>query len=656
MRNIASNPRITICLCIAVAVGAVYGQLVKSDFINFDDPEYVVSNPHVSEGMTSDGLRWAFTESHSSNWHPLTWLSHMLDCTLFGLDAGRHHAVNVMFHVLNALLLFLLLDRMTNRLLPSMVVAAIFAVHPLNVEPVAWIAHRKDMLGAFFWLVTTFLYVRYAESPSPRRYIMVVLAFAAGLLCKPMLVTLPFTLLLLDFWPLARGRAACDSSPQPPRFSVRPLGALLLEKAPLLAMSVALCAVTLFVQRDGGAVIGFANLELVDRASNAAVSYVRYMGKMVWPSGLSVLYPHPNLSGGTAWTSWQSWGAVVLLLGITVLVVRFRARGYLFTGWFWFVGTLLPVIGLIQVGSQAMADRYVYLPMIGLLLAAVWGLNDMQLITRSFPKLAATLAVAGLWAFIMVSWAQAAHWRDSITLYTHSLRVAPGPPALYYNLALAQEEADAPRDAVANYREALRVHPHYVEAMTNLARLLATMGRVEEAQAQLERAIRIDPDHASAYIHLGNLMVGRQQIDEAEKLYREALRLLPGHIGATINLGNALHMLGRVEEARAQLEIALERAPNNPLVHNSIGNCFMVLADPKEAARHYRAAMRVAPNYFSAVNNLGIALKSLGQWQEAAEVFERALVLQPDYVNAERNLAFVRQKVESGDSAVENPN
>lgn len=654
MPKFASNPRIIISLCIAVAIGAVYGQLYRADFINFDDPAYVTSNPHVSEGLSGEGLRWAFTESHSSNWHPLTWLSHMLDCTLFGLHAGRHHAVNVVIHALNAILLFLLLDRMTSRLLPSMVIAAVFAVHPLNVEPIAWISHRKDMLGAFFWLATTFFYTRYAESPSLRRYVLIVVAFAAGLLSKPMLVTLPFTLILLDYWPLSR--LASGAPAEPRRFSVRPPGSLLLEKIPLLAMSAAVCAVTLFAQRGDGAVIAFADLGLPERTANAIVSYVRYIGKLIWPANLSVLYPHPDLSGGSALAAWQVWGATILLSAITIAVIRYRRRGYLVTGWFWFLGTLIPVIGLIQVGSQAMADRYVYLPMIGLLLIAVWGLNDLQRIARSLPRLALTLAVVAIWAFIMVAWAQAARWHNATTLYTYSLKVAPGSPALYYNLALAQEQSDAPEDALANYRRALRVHPEHVNAKMNLARLLILVGRPDEAEVVLRQAVANHPDHVTAYIHLGNLMISGRRLEEAEQHYRSALRLVPDHAGISINLANVLQMQGRLEEALEQLELAREQMPDSSVIHNSIGNCHMSLGHPEEAARHYRTAIRAAPDHFSSINNLGIALKKLGHWQAAAGAFERALALQPDYVHAQRNLAFVRERLTSGEPGSGNAN
>ena len=422
-------------LLIAVTLAAFW-QVRDHEFVHYDDDKYVMENPHVPTGLTRESIKWAFTATHASNWHPLTWLSHMLDCQLYGLNPRGHHVSSLLFHAANTVLLFLVLRRMTGALWKSAFVAALFAIHPLHVESVAWVAERKDVLSTLFWMLTMLAYLRYVEKPTIQRYLPVLMLFALGLMAKPMLVTLPFVLLLMDYWPLGR----LDNGLSVTRDRLKRYWGLVREKLPLFALTAISCVVTFLVQRHGGAMPDLEWLPLDVRIANALVSYAKYIGKMLLPRHLAVLYPYPS---GTL-PLWQLAGAVFLLMYVSVMVFRSRQRyPYLAVGWAWYVGTLVPTIGIVQVGKQALADRYTYVPLIGLFIIIAWGVPDLVArwcVVSSWRRrriLLAVSATASILALMTCTWFQVGRWRDRISLYTHALRVTSNNATIHNNLGNA---------------------------------------------------------------------------------------------------------------------------------------------------------------------------------------------------------------------------
>jgi thioredoxin-like negative regulator of GroEL len=537
---------------LAVAAGLVlltvvaYSRVAGNSFIGLDDDDYVTENLRVQAGLGWNGLAWAFTTTHAANWHPLTWLSHMLDVELFGLRAWGHHLSSLAIHVASTLLLFHLLRRMTSALWPSAFVAAVFALHPLHVESVAWVAERKDVLSAFLWLLTTLAYVRWVESPSARRYAAVLLLYALGLLTKPMLVTLPFTLLLLDFWPLRR---------------TDPPARLLREKSPLFALAAVSCAVTFLVQRSGGAMQLTDSIPFGLRVQNALLACFAYLEKSIAPFRLSVFYPHP---GGTL-----SIGVVLLaalgLAGATGLALR-RARTspWLAVGWLWFLGTLVPVIGLVQVGSQAMADRYTYVPMIGLSIAVAFA--GAEIVPRFPSTLAPIAAAAGVLVlgWTALTWRQVGFWRDDTALFGHALELAPENYLARGVLGVDHLRAGRLPEAERELRESLRLRPGFALGHANLGAALERQGRAEEAEREYAIALQLSPNLAEAHQNLGRLLGVQGRTDLAIEHLEAALRSSPDSVDARINLGVALLNSRRIDEGIAQLERALALNPDYP--------------------------------------------------------------------------------------------
>jgi tetratricopeptide (TPR) repeat protein len=592
---------------------AVYARVARFDFVNFDDPDYVTANPHVRAGITAAGARWAFTSVEAANWFPLTRLSHMLDVQLFGLRSGWHHGSSVLIHALAALLLFAFLDRATGARWRSAVVAGLFAVHPLHVESVAWIAERKDVLSAFFWFLTLWAYVRYAERPDARRYGLVLASFCLGLMAKPMLVTLPLVLLLLDRWPLGRRPA-------------------LREKLPLFALAAASAIATYLVQSGSGAVQPFP---LGLRLENSLVSYAIYIGKLFWPSRLAVFYPYP-----ASVPVWQAAAAGVAILGISVAVLRgYRAYPYLAVGWFWFLGTLVPVIGLVQVGAQARADRYMYIPMTGLAIALAWGAAEL---IRN-RKALAVLGAAACAVSVPLTWAQTAYWANSRTLFQHAIEVTQGNSLAHHNLGLALSELPGRLpDAIAQYREALRIQPNAARAHTDLGNALAKLpGGLPEAMAEYQAALRTEPDSAIPHNDFGNALAATPGgLPQAIVEYQTALRLQPEYAEAHNNLGSALAKLGRWPEAAAQFQAALQIDPEYAAAHANLARALAELPGRlPDAIAEYQAEVRRDPNSAEAHNNLGGALSQMpGRLPEAMAEYQAAIRIDPDFADAHINL------------------
>jgi len=537
---------LAICFVLILVTFTAFSPILKHGFIDYDDNEYVTENPYVKAGLTGDSIIWAFTAGHSGNWHPLTWLSHMLDCELFGTNAGRHHLMSLLIHVINTVLLFAVLRKITGALWPSAFVAAAFALHPLHVESVAWIAERKDVLSGLFWILTMAAYLQYVKCPGKIKYVLTVVVFALGLMAKPMLVTLPFVLLLLDFWPLER-------------FQWHSFHRLVGEKAPLLCLSAISSVVTFVVQQRTGAVAQIEQVALDSRIANAFISYVVYIAKMIWPSHLAVFYPYP--AGKVS--IWLAVLAALLVVGITVCVICLaRNRKYLLTGWFWYIAVLVPVIGLIQVGGQARADRYTYLPSVGIFIIAAWGaaeLLDKRRYRKTILSVSAGLVIC---AMLLCTQLQVRHWRNSFTLFRHTVEVTENNYVGHTGLGKVLRAQGKLDEAINQYHQALHIKPNYAITHYNLGNALLAQGKIDEAINEYRQAVHIDPNYAAAHTNLGGALATQGKLDEAIDCFRQAVQLEPDEAKTYYNLGHTLELKGSVDEAINEYRRALEINPN----------------------------------------------------------------------------------------------
>jgi len=529
------NVHVLICLFLVFATLTVYRQILYYEFIDLDDYEYVAENQTVQNGLTLKNIAWSFTTTLTGNWHPLTWMSHMLDCQIFGVNPGWHHFTNLIFHTANGLMLFFLLRKMTGNLWQSGFVAAVFALHPLQVESVAWIAERKNLLSTFFWMVTLWGYVAYIEKPNVIKYLSVFLFFSLGLMSKPMLVTLPFVMLLLDLWPLSRLQLESSGDSAIPKPGIN-IFYLVKEKLPFFALVTASSVVTFIVQKKGGAVGSLEMISMKGRIANALVSYVGYIGKIIWPNKLAILYPHP-----VDFPWWKTTGSFALLVAITVFVIRnVKLRPWLSVGWFWYLGTLVPVIGLVQVGVQAMADRYAYVPMIGLLIMIAWGVPSL-LERQQRKKIGLALITAVILSLCMTTtWFQSMYWKNSIILFQHTLNVTRNNYLPHNNLAVALANRGRIDEAVEHYRESLRIKPDFADAHNNLGITLAREGRIDEAIKHYREALRKSPDFEEAHNNLAIALYYKGNTNEAIRHLREAIRIRPDYANAKQNLQEML--------------------------------------------------------------------------------------------------------------------
>jgi tetratricopeptide (TPR) repeat protein len=697
---------LVICALLAAITLAVFGQTLRHDFISLDDADYVYDNPVVAQGLTSHGLAWALTRFYSSNWHPLTWLSHMMDCQFYGLRPGGHHLTNVLLHAATAITLFLLLWRMTGARWRSSFVAAVFAVHPLRVESVAWVAERKDVLSGFFFMLTLWAYVRYAEargsgvlewwsigkrksegrnpkaernpkseirnpvsgsqhSSTPalhcaagaRFYALALGFFALGLMSKPMLVTTPFVLLLLDYWPLGRLAAANPKSEiqhsntptlqhsDPPllRSSPTPTLQLLWEKLPFFALSLASGVVTLLAQRV--AIHVGESFSLSYRLGNALESYAVYLGQLVWPAGLAVFYPFPRhglpvpelaLAGALlAGCSWVAWA-------------QRRARPWLLFGWLWYLVMLLPVVGIIQAGVQAHADRYTYLPQVGLGVAAAW----LGAQWRMKPALRGGLAAGVIAALMICAWKQTGYWQDGRTLWNHAMAVTKNNELAHYCLGHDLFQQGKVDEAASEFRQALEIRADYPDAHDGLGICLYQQGKLTEAMAQYEQALQLLPRLAVARNGLGVCLYHLGRPAEAAAQYQQALEAQPDYAEAYNNLGNSFFKMGRLTEAVAQYQKALQLQPDSAEAHNNLGLCLFQQGRLEEASAQYRAALKLRPDYVETCNNLGNVFFRLGRIDEALAQYRKAAELQPHSATAHVNVGAALCQVGRLDEAI----
>jgi tetratricopeptide (TPR) repeat protein len=696
-----------LCFLLAVATWLTYWPLGENKFVNVDDPQYLTENPHVNSGLSLAGVVWALGTGHASNWHPLTWVSHMLDCSVFGLNPRGHHLVSLAFHIANAILLFLLLHRMTGAPWRCFFVAALFALHPTHVESVAWGSERKDVLSASFFLLTLWAYREYViaagarlattlESSTPafraeaglgrntpraiRWYLVTLFLFVLALMSKPMAVTLPFVLLLLDFWPLRRlqlpscrdsesnGSPIPQSSPSTVQLSSAPtlprshasLFTLVREKLPLFLLSLGAGIVTFLVQKSGGAVSSFSAISLPSRLANCAVSYLRYLGKTVWPVNLSPIYVHPN-----PWPAMFVITACGVLLALSLLAVaRARRQPWFFTGWFWFVGVLVPAIGLVQVGPQAMADRYLYLPSIGLFIMFVWFaaefLPDGSRVRESEPGeragestaqpayaraagirvLIIPVGISALAGCMLCSWFQVQYWREGEVLYRHALDLDPDNYVAGDYLGNALHAKNRDEEALALFSKTVRLQPLFPEGQYNLGTLLLHKGILDDAVRHLEIAVKLSPNDGNAHHNLANAYLQSNRLPEAEKEYLQAIALKPGDPGPQASLGEVLLRQNRLAEAELAFSEAARLEPDRAEAHRNLAVALVRQGKVAEAISHFAEAVRLKPSDPDLRFNLGLALLENHRLREAEEQFLKIIQVKPDDTRAHYRLAI----------------
>jgi tetratricopeptide (TPR) repeat protein len=729
MSSMLKNKQIlVICLLLAAAATIAFQQVSQCDFINYDDPSYVTENIHIRQGITIQAIRWAFTTGYAANWHPVTWMSHMLDVQLFGLKPRWHHLTNLLFHIANTLLLFFVFHRMTKAPWKSAFVAALFALHPLHVESVAWVSERKDVLSTFLWMLTTVAYIHYVEHETEDgrqgsedrgrrtedgisfsdirppssflRYLAVLILFSLGLMAKPMLVTLPFVLLLLDYWPLQRfdpknsgleirtevtrpvpankrkgkssrnhtsgsesGRVVQtmvkEEKPAAHKYQWALVRPLILEKIPLLVLSVLSCIVTYFVQKEGGAVVSIEAFPPGVRIANGFVSYIIYVGKTIWPSNLAVYYPHPGLL-----PLWQVMGAVVLLGAVTFAVIRTAKRlPYLAVGWLWFAGTLVPVIGIVQVGDQAMADRYTYIPLIGLFVMAAWGIPELmkKWHTRP-PRKEALLGLAAsiLICFSIVTWTQVGYWRNNIALYDHSLKVTRPSAGILCNRGVAYDNLGNLRQAISDYDRAIEINPKYADSYNDRGAAYGKLGNHRQAISDFGMAIEINPKYAEAYDNRGAAYADLGDYRQAISDYARAIEIKPKYADAYYNRGAAYGELGNYRQAISDYDRAIEINPEHAQAFNNRGLAYGRIGDHRQAISDYNRAIEINPDNAKAYYNRAVAYVELGDNRQAISDYDRAIEINPQYANAYSNrgaaygvLGNYRQAISDYDRTIE---
>ena len=653
-----------ICVFLIAITWFVFGQTVHYDFVNYDDDTYVYANPLINSGLTIPGAIYAFSGTHSGNWHPLTTLSHMLDCQLWGSHPGGHHLTNIVLHTIAVVLLFLILLQMTDAVWRSAFVAAVFAVHPLRVESVAWISERKDVLSAVFFMLTLGLYVRYVRHPSVKRYLAVIGSFALGLMCKPTLVTVPLVLLLLDYWPLGRfasmvGTSRCDV-PQKlsgergvPTSSCRwsVVCGLLAEKIPLLTLSAAAAGATLWAHEKS--IIQIERLPFMWRVGNGLVTYVTYIKQMIWPARLAVFYPHPS-------NTLPVWGiglAIVLLLAATTGAITLRRkRPYLLTGWFWYLLMLLPVIGLIQVGSQAQADRYTYLSQIGLYILLAWAVTN-ALTSRLQRRILGVTAGVAIIFLACCAHMQASYWRNGESLWRHAIAVTSENFVAHDGLGQFLLDQGRLDEAIKEFQVALDTAPKYPMARTNLGIALSKKGRVDEAITNLQTVLGDYPNDAKAHLNLGTALAKTGDGQGAIAAYKKALSIQSHYPSAHYNLGMVLDDSGRIDEAIAHYQEAVREDPHFAEAYYLLGNDLFRTSRINDAIAAYERALQGRPAYPEVENNIGLALMNEGRPGEAIAHWENAVANKSDFVPVLNNLAWVlsafpEPSIRNGDKAL----
>ena len=681
--------KILICLLLTAATLTVYWQVRGFDFITLDDRQYILDNYALRHGVSLEGIRWAFSSFYEANWHPLTWISHMLDVQIFGLKPGMHHLTNVVFHILNATLLFLVLDKMTGASWRSAAVAALFAVHPLHVESVAWIAERKDVLSTFFWMLTMMSYLWYVRNRTVTRYLTLVLFFTLGLLSKPMLVTLPFVLLLFDYWPLHRldTHQAGDLNKDPGKGTAESVGwhprvsALVLEKIPLIVFAMISSGITMFAQKSWGAVSSMSGLDLGFRMANVITSYAAYLWKMIWPFNLAVFYPYPEVIHPLAVIL-----CAIFLLSITASVLFFACElPYLVVGWLWYIGTLVPVIGIVQVGSQSMADRYTYIPLVGIFIMIVWGLSDLFKRWRQGRAALGVIITVVLVLLLATAWMQVGFWKNSETLCRHTLAVTKNNYKAHTDLGLVLIMKGDFDGAVREFHQALRIKPiseaynglgtaytmkkeneaaieyfskgvqidpYNMHIHNNLGLLLASMGRTDEAIGQFQELLRINPKDIQAHFNLGKALLQKGKVHESIFQFNEALRIDPHQPEVLNYLGKANAAQKEIEASISMINESLKSEPQNPALYTRLGDLHCGLGEYNEAITQYQKALSIQPKYMKAMFGLALVYSDRHESTKALDVLQNMRKLEPDNPEIYYNIACIYAKENEADKSI----
>lgn len=647
-----------LCLLLIIGIIAIYGRTVRYDFVAFDDQSHVVNNPMVPGGLTWEGFKWAFTTTHAGYWCPMTWLSFMLDGNIFGISGGGFHLTNVVLHIANTLLLFWVLRRYTKELWASFFVAALFALHPLHVESVAWVTERKDVLSTLFWLFTMLSYIRFVEKRTIWRYVLILIFFATGLMAKPMVISLPFALLIMDYWPLRRLQHNKSVGVE--------VSYLVLEKMPMLVMSLISGMITAMAQKSSMAKLSVYSAGY--RIENTLVSYGTYILKALYPFDLAVFYPHP--AGGIA--GWKIVVFATALLSVTFVVILFRRHRYLPAGWLWFMGTLVPVIGLVQVGRQAMADRYTYIPLTGLFIMLVWSIGDIMSKWQHKPIIAGIASSVTLLILSVISFIQVGYWRDTVSLFTHASSVTRdnylaysllgtyyahnndfekarseiekiknvnnGETDVLYNVAKCLEMAGKPGEAMAYYNRILTVRPGDVFTIVALASIESDRGNFKSAMDLYREGLKFHPDNGELHSRIGTLLFQIGRIDDAEKELETAVRHKADSV-IYCNYGVVLLAKGQIDKAVECFKMATRLDPANAEAHYNLGNIFLSQQLSVKAADEYKIAIKTKPNYIKAIINLGVALEQMGQLDNAIESYRRAVESDSNIAVAHYNLA-----------------
>jgi len=611
---------ILISVFLILCTFVVYEPVTKCDFIKFDDDTYITNNLHVRSGLSWKNVRWAFGFTEIVYWMPLSWLSHIIDCHLFDLKPGLHHLTSLLIHIANTILLFAVLNRMTGTFWPSAFTAALFALHPVNVDSVAWLAERKNLLSTFFWLLTMLTYVYYIRKPNVFRYLLMIVVFILGLLSKPMLITLPFVLLLLDYWPLGR--------------MSRKAG-IIVEKLPLFALSAASMYLSSLSFKDPPHT-RIMPMEL--RLANALVSYIKYILKLFWPTDLAILYPYPSYV-----PAWQSIGSLLLLICISAIVVLLmRKKPYLVTGWLWYTGTLVPVLGLVQIGLwPAMADRWLYVPSVGIFIMAVWGIYDLAGRRRAGKTLLTVLGVLVVLVLSIKTTFQLRYWRDSLTLFEHTLTITRDNYTMHNNYANVLGDLGRFDKALEQLNLSLKINPYSAEVHTNMGNVLVKVGKIDEAIKHYEKAIDLQPGFSEAHYNLAAALAKQGKTSRAVEEYLEALRLEPDNTDALSNLGFELAGQNKFDEAVKYYKKTLELEPHNIIAH---GRLAMVLAGQgriDEAIREIRIVLTASPRDAEMHRNLGILLERQGKISQAIEEYQQVLKIDPNETKTRQLLETV---------------
>ena len=641
-----------ICIFLAVATFSVYLQVKDHEFLDYDDKALISQNWNIKSGLSKESVVWAFTTTSNGSWEPITWLSHILGYQLYGSSSKNHHLINVFFHITNAVLLFIVLLRMTGALWQSGFVACMFALHPMNVESVAWLMERNMLLCTLFWLLTMLVYIHYTEKPSIRRYSLVILFFTLGLMSKSMIVTLPFVLLMMDYWPLKRLKV--NQKKYNDKFEMdfvikrSEVLRLVLEKIPLLILSLGL-SITIFNLAEGFEGTDYmAAVSFFGRLNNGMVSYLEYLGKTAWPTGLAVLYPHPL----NTLAAWKGILCGMALLGVTFFSIRFIKKSpYFAFGWFWYLGVLVPVIGIfVQVGGElAMADRYAYLPLIGIFIIIAWGLPELIARWRHREKILSISAGIIISMLMATTWVQLSYWKNSIDLFKRAISVAnkkdpnfknPNHALLYNHLGLVFYNMGKPEESTSHYEMAIKIAPDLAMAHTNLGISHLSMGNTEEAISHYKTAIKFNPSHAHGHYNLGIALFTLGKIEKAISHYKTAIKLNPNYAAAHNNLGLILEEKGRTHEAISNYTTAINLKPDYAAAHSNLGNTLFALGKTKEAIAHYKTVVRLRPGFFPAHTNLGNALFALGKTEEAIAHYKTVIRLNPDLALANSNLGI----------------